>query len=177
MNAFGSRPETARGRATYRLLLAVHAAIRSDLERVERLAAQTLDGLPAEELRTELDEIKRDGTLWRLRIDCLRYCHFVHSHHGAENVAFFPELRQTNPALGAVIDRLEDDHRRVSQDLDAVEAAARVLTDDDGEPARGAVAETLHSLREKLLAHLEYEERSLEATVRRLGDYAQVNGG
>jgi hypothetical protein len=170
VNAFEARPETVRGRATYRLLLAVHAAIRGDLERVERLAAQTLDGLPAEDLRAELDEIKRDGTLWRLRIDCLRYCHFVHSHHGAEDVAFFPELRETNPALGPVIDRLEADHRRVSHDLDAVEAVADALADDETRSARKAVADALEALGERLLAHLDYEERSLEATVLRVAD-------
>ena len=56
-------PETVRGRMIYNLLLAVHGHIRADLERVERLAAQTLDGMPAEELRQELDDIKRNGTL------------------------------------------------------------------------------------------------------------------
>ncbi len=52
--AFGERPETRRGRAIYQMLLAVHAKIRRDLERVERLAEQALDGLPAEEIRQEL---------------------------------------------------------------------------------------------------------------------------
>jgi len=124
VSAFETTPETARGRSIYRLLLGVHAAIRSDLERVEELAEQALDGLPAEELRKGLEDVKRDGMLWRLRVHCLYYCRFVHSHHGAEDYAFFPELRETNPALNPVIDRLEADHRRVSDDLDAVEAAA-----------------------------------------------------
>jgi hypothetical protein len=99
VTAFDAMPETVRGRVTYRLLLGVHAAIRGDLERVERLAAQALDGLPAEQLRQELDEIRKNGMLWRLRIDCLRYCRFVHSHHNAEDIAFFPELRETNPPI------------------------------------------------------------------------------
>ena len=170
MNGFEARPQTVRGRVTYRLLLQVHAAIRSDLERVERLAAQAVDGLPADEVRRELEEIKRDGMLWRLRIDCLRYCRFVHSHHTAEDVAFFPELRTTNPAINPVIDRLEADHRRVSLDLDAVEAAAKALSDDEDEPARKAVADALEVLRERLLAHLDYEERSIHDTVLRVRD-------
>ena len=37
-----AKPETARGRAIYEMLLAVHAGIRRDLERVDHLAAQTL---------------------------------------------------------------------------------------------------------------------------------------
>ena len=170
MNGFEASPETVRGRVTYRLLLRVHAAIRGDLERVERLAEQALDGLAADEVRRELEEIKRDGMLWRLRVDCLRYCHFVHSHHNAEDIAFFPELRETNPAINPVIDRLEADHRRVSRDLDAVEAAAKALRDDEDQPARKAVADALQALRERLLAHLDYEERSIHDTVLRVRD-------
>ena len=79
MNEFEVQPETTRGRVIYRLLLRVHAAIRSDLEHVERLAAQALEGLPAEELTQQLEELKRNGMLWRLRVDCLRYCYFVHT--------------------------------------------------------------------------------------------------
>jgi hemerythrin-like domain-containing protein len=172
LNSFEATPETVRGRATYGMLLAVHAGIRRELERVERLAAEALDGLPAEEVRQKLDEIKRDSMLWRLQVDCLRYCRFVHSHHNAEDGAFFPELRETNPAINSVIDRLQADHRRVSEDLDAVEAAANALADDESQPTRKAVADTLHALRENLLAHLDYEERSLEATVRRVREYA-----
>jgi iron-sulfur cluster repair protein YtfE (RIC family) len=164
------KPETRRGRAIYEMLLGVHAAIRRDLERVERLAERSLEGLPAEEIREELDEIKRDGTLWRLQIDCLRYCRFVHMHHNAEDRDFFPELREVNPGLGPVIDRLQGDHRRVSDQLDAVEAAARALAKDEGEAEWRAVVDTLHDLAENLLEHLDYEELSLEATVRRIPD-------
>jgi iron-sulfur cluster repair protein YtfE (RIC family) len=165
--------QTVRGRVTYQRLLAVHAAIRTDLEQVERLAAQTLEGLPGEELSRQLDELKASGMLWRLRADCLRYCYFVHSHHYAEDAMFFPELRETNPAINPVIDRLEADHRRVSERLDAVEAAAKSLADDDGEPVRRAIADALQRLSEELLAHLAYEERNLEATILRLRDYGR----
>jgi iron-sulfur cluster repair protein YtfE (RIC family) len=176
VTAFKTQPETVRGRAIYRLLLGVHAAVRGDLERVERLAAQALDGLSADEVTKELDELKRNGMLWRLRIDCLRYCYFVHSHHNAEDVAFFPELRDTNPALNPVIDRLEADHRRVAELLDEVEAAAKALADDESEPARSAVAAALRALGEKLLSHLDYEERNLETTILRLRDHTAAAG-
>jgi hypothetical protein len=171
VTAFEAQPETVRGRVTYRLLLGVHDAVRGDLERVERLAAQALDGLGAEEVAKELDDLKRNGMLWRLRLDCLRYCYFVHSHHNAEDVAFFPELRETNPAINPVIDRLEADHRRVSDLLDEVEAAATALADDESGPAREAVAAALRTLGEELLSHLDYEERNLETTILSLRDY------
>jgi hypothetical protein len=151
------------------MLLAVHAKIRRDLERVEGLAAKALDGLPAEEIRRELHEIKRDSMLWRLQVDCLRYCRLVHMHHNAEDADFFPELRSTNPAIGPIIDRLQGDHRRVSDDLDAVEAAANALSKKDGKPTRQAVVDTLQALAENLLEHLDYEELSIKETVLRLG--------
>jgi len=171
---FEANPETDRGRAIYDLLLSVHRKIRRDLDRVEALAAEALEGLPAEELRRQLDEIKRDGMLWRLQVDCLRYCRFVHLHHNAEDGDFFPELREANPAISPVIDRLQADHRRVSHDLDAVEAAANALTHGEGTEARKAVVEALQRLADNLLAHLDYEELSLQPTVVRVREWTET---
>jgi hypothetical protein len=168
MTGFEGKPETARGRAIYQTLLGVHAHIRRDLDLIQELAAQALEGVTAEDLRRQLDVLKRDTMLWQLRINCLRYCSFVHLHHGAEDADFFAELRDTNPAINPVIDRLRGEHRRVSDDLDAVETAANALRQDDGQQARKAVVDTLRTLRENLLAHLVYEERSIETTVRRV---------
>jgi iron-sulfur cluster repair protein YtfE (RIC family) len=99
-----------------------------------------------------LHELKSDSVLWQLQV-------------------FFGELRQANPAVNPVIDRLQADHRRVSVDLDAVEAAADALQRPEGDQARRAVVETLRALEQNLLAHLDYEELSVEATVRRLRDF------
>ena len=98
MTSLEAMPETFRGRATYEMLLSVHAKIRRDLERVELLAERAAGGVPAEEIRREVNELRRDSMLWRLQVDCLHYCRFVHMHHGAEDHQFFPELRETNPA-------------------------------------------------------------------------------
>jgi hypothetical protein len=168
MTGFEAKPETARGRALYGALLAVHALIRRDLGLVQDLAAQTLEGIDAEELRRQLNALKRGSMLWRLQVNCLRYCSFVHLHHNAEDADFFSELRHTNPAINPVIDRLQAEHRRVSADLEAVETAANGLAHDGGLQAREAVVETLQALRANLLAHLEYEEVNTEATVRRV---------
>ena len=125
-------------------------------------------------MRQQLDEIKRDGMLWRLQVNCLRYCRFVHLHHNAEDRDFFPELRETNPAINPVIDRLQADHRRVSDELDAVEAAANALAEDDGEQTRRAVVDTLRALGENLLAHLDYEELNIQATVLRIREWVRT---
>lgn len=168
--AFEETPETERGRVLYGMLLAVHASIRGELVSVERLAAAVVDGLSVDGLNEELEALRSKGTLWQFQISCLRYCRFVHLHHHAEDTDFFGELEETNPAIGPVVERLRAEHRAVSDYLDAVEAAARALTDDDGLDARRAVADALEALEAHLLAHLEYEERSVAATARRLRD-------
>jgi hypothetical protein len=168
--AFEETPETSRGRALYEMLLAVHARIRGELAGVERLAAAVVDGLSADGLNQELESLRTNSGLWQFQVSCLRYCRFVHLHHHAEDANFFGELEETNPAIGPVVERLRAEHHAVSDYLDAVEAAARALTDGDSPVARRAVADALEALEHHLLAHLEYEERSVAATARRLRD-------
>ena len=132
MSEFEDRPETARGRWLYQSLLAVHALIRRDLATVEQLAADVLDGLPANDVHEELEALKSNGLLWQFQVSCLRYCGFVHMHHHAEDMPFFDELEETNRAIRPVVERLRADHRAVSDSLDAVEAATRALSEDDG---------------------------------------------
>ena len=167
---------TARGEALFRELQWVHGMVRRDLATVERLAQDVADGLPAADVRAALDELQTNGPLWQLKVNCLAYCRFVHSHHRAEDVMLFPALRARNPAVGPVIDRLEADHRRVSDQLDAVEAAANGLAEDDSRPAREALAGALQALAEQLLEHLGYEERNVETTVLRLREYSATAG-
>ena len=169
---FEDRPETARGRMLYQALLATHALIRRDLTIVEQLAAAVLDGLPADGLHEELAALKSNGMLWQFQVSCLRYCGFVHMHHHAEDTQFFDELEETNPAITPVVDRLKAEHRAVSDYLDAVEAAAKALSEDDSHDARRAVADALEVLEGHLLAHLDYEELNVKGTARRLRDWA-----
>ena len=167
---FEDRPETGRGRFLFETLLAVHRMIRRDLTIVEHLAAAVLDGLPADGVHEELDALKTNGMLWQFQMSCLGYCGFVHRHHNAEDREFFDELEETNPAITPVVERLRAEHRAVSDFLDAVEAAARALSEDDGPDARRAVADALEVLEGHLLAHLDYEELHVASTARRLRD-------
>ena len=96
----------------------------------------------------------------------MQYCYFVHLHHNHEDAAWFPALRSLNPELHPVIDRLEADHRLVSEHLDRVDEAVRRIADD--ESARADLANGLGRLAEHLLSHLDYEETNLGPTLRRL---------
>ncbi|MDX6668926.1 MAG: hypothetical protein QOK04_2306 [Solirubrobacteraceae bacterium] len=163
-----SGPETDRGRAIFEELLWVHSIIRRDLGIVEQLAADVGEGLPGEAVQVALGELKTGGPLWKLKVNCLRYCSHVHAHHGAEDVLLLPALRAADPSIGPVVDRLEADHARVSDLLDVVEAAARALTDTESGDARRRVVDGLQDLHVHLLEHLDYEERHAGPTMRRL---------
>jgi hemerythrin HHE cation binding domain-containing protein len=162
------KPETEIGRALYEELLWIHSMIRRDLATVRRLAADVVTSMPAHALSTEIKDLKRDGKLWQLKVGCLRYCRFVHSHHNLEDAAFFPALRAFNPALSPVVDKLEDDHRKVSDLLDAVEEGSDVLTKIDSDAVRRSLSDTLSVLADRLLEHLDYEEKNAGPTLRRM---------
>ena len=160
-------PETEQGRALFEELLWVHGAIRRDLEAVECLAGELAEGLPAEQARARVEQLRANGPLWQLKVNCLRYCRFVHMHHNAEDTLFFPRLREANPSLAPVVDKLEADHRTVSDLLDAVEADAAGLTDED-DAVRTRLRSSLSALAAELLAHLDYEELEAGPTIRGL---------
>jgi hypothetical protein len=168
MGTFEEQPETEIGRALYEELLWVHSMIRRDLTTVQRLAVDVAHTMPAHEIAEEIKHLKRDGKLWQLKMGCLRYCRFVHSHHNLEDAAFFPSLRAVNPALNRVVDKLEDDHRKVSDLLDAVEEGADILTKIDSEAVRRTIGDTLTVLGERLLAHLDFEELNVGPTMKRM---------
>ena len=152
-------------------LLWVHGMIRRDLATVRELATATSNGKPAHEVRAELDTLKTSGPLWKLKVNCLHYCRFVHAHHGAEDTKLFPALRAANPDLGPVVDRLEADHRRVSDLLDEVEEAADDLAADAEAETRTRVARGLDDLADHLLEHLDFEEESVAETMRAMPSF------
>ena len=147
-------------------LLWVHGMIRRDLQTVEELADRVLAGDSPEQVRMEIGALQTNSPLWKLRVNCLYYCRFVHSHHGLEDRMLFPALRRSNPALGPVVDKLESDHRRVSDYLDEVEAAADRLVEQDTGEGRRRLVDALKVLAEHLLVHLAYEEVAISPTLR-----------
>jgi hypothetical protein len=155
-----------RGEAMVAELIWVHDMIRRDLTTVRRMADDVTDGAPAAEITAGIRSLAANGPLWHLKINCLRYCRFVHSHHSLESAMLFPELRRMNPALGPVVDRLEADHASVSVLLDDVGAAAQALGERDEPQARERLTGALQRLSTELLEHLDYEEEHISDTLR-----------
>ena len=87
-------------------------------------------------------------------MNCLHYCRFVHGHHHLEDVALFPALRRADPDIVPVVDRLEGEHRVVSEQLDEVEAAAAAL----GEDGRARVVTRSTRSRRRCARHRPFEE-------------------
>ncbi len=112
-----------------------------------------------EEIRAAVDELQTRGILFQLRGQCLRHCQFVHPHHNHEDARIFAAVRGFAARLGAVVDKLDADHRQVSKLLDTVAIASQRLGDLDR--ARQILAEVLEDLSRHLLDHLTYEEEAL----------------
>ena len=155
-------------------LLWVHRMIRRDLETVRELAAAAANGdASAAEVRDGVEALKTNGPLWKLKVNCLHYCAFVHSHHNAEDAMLFPRLRAADPDLGPVVDRLEADHREVSDLLDEVEAAAGALRGEIATEQRARVATALDDLAGHLLEHLEFEEENVAEAMRAMPPFGR----
>ncbi len=164
-------PPNPRGEALVAELKWVHDMIRRDLRTVRQMAADVAAGLAAEEIQAGIRSLAAGGPLWQLKINCLQYCRFVHSHHHAESIILFPGLRQLNPALNPVVDKLEADHQAVSDLLDEVGAAASELGSQEQPAVRQRLTRALQNLSTDLLAHLEYEEENISGTLRTLSGW------
>ncbi|HST85184.1 MAG TPA: hemerythrin domain-containing protein [Kineosporiaceae bacterium] len=147
-----------------RELVAVHDMLRRDLRTCRELADAALAGTATGHLRHELDRLASRGPLFQLKTTCMSYCQVVHNHHHREDVTLFTAVRRSAPHLDALVDRLEADHRLVSDILDEVEEATSQLDAvDDTDAVRPADArrrlvDALTSLSDHLLEHLAREE-------------------
>lgn len=162
------QPETRIGNAFYKRLLEVHGILRDDLATVRRLAEAVNQDLSPQELNAELVELKTNGPLWQLRVNCLQYCELLHGHHTSEDAMLFPRLREANPELAPAVDQLIREHELVADLIEQIEADADRLISKDSVAARNHISASLTELSDALLAHLEFEEQSAGPTIRRL---------
>lgn len=160
------RNEAPFGVAVHRQLKLIHQMLRNDLTVCRELAAEVAAGASSAHVAERIAELQSTSPIWNLQVNCLYHCRIVHMHHHGEDVDMFPALRRSNPDLGAVVDRLESDHRAISVLLDNVESLARTLDDRTTSEERDTLVIALRDLATRLLEHLAFEEENIAATMR-----------
>ena len=107
---------------------------------------------------------------WTLGTFCETYCRVVTQHHTLEDRSVFPHLRQSDPALAPVLDRLEEEHHTIADLLERVDQALVGLVTPGG-AGIDPVNATMDLLTDALLSHFSYEERELIEPLARHGFY------
>lgn len=158
---------TAVGRAQQDLLRQVHDHLRHELgqirEAVAQVAAGEADPAAAREM---INRLTLRTNYWTLGSFCAAYCRVVAIHHTIEDQAMFPGLRDRDPSLGPVIDRLGAEHELIAEVLTALDGALVAMV--GGQQGAPAVQGQIDRLAELLLAHLASEEEQLLPVIGRL---------
>ncbi|HWD95339.1 MAG TPA: LLM class flavin-dependent oxidoreductase, partial [Acidimicrobiales bacterium] len=172
-----SRPESApdvvytdRGRAVGSHLIDVHDHLRSELSKVRNLMDEVRAGsVDPQNARDALNEMTIRQNDWTLGAYCAAYCRMVAVHHGLEDDAIFPHLRECEPYLEPVIDRLVEEHEVIHQVLNRIDQSLVDLVATPGD--FDDLQRSTDLLTDTLLSHLAYEERELVEPLARFGFY------
>jgi alkanesulfonate monooxygenase SsuD/methylene tetrahydromethanopterin reductase-like flavin-dependent oxidoreductase (luciferase family)/hemerythrin-like domain-containing protein len=163
----GAGRYTAHEQAVSQHLVDVHDHLRSELAQVREVVAKVRRGMTgAAAARSAVNTMAMRQNNWTLGAFCESYCRVVTGHHTLEDRSIFRHLRRADPALGPVLDRLEEEHHVIADVLEQVDEAlvGLVATDgygEEGEAALDEIQRTLDLLTDTLLSHLAYEEREL----------------
>ncbi|PWG12171.1 5,10-methylene tetrahydromethanopterin reductase [Streptomyces sp. V2] len=151
-----------------RNLVAAHDQLRADLDRLGEVVRQVLDdALDPGAARSEIQRLSLRQNAWTLGAYCASYCRVTTVHHTREDEDLFPHLRRSDPRLGAVLDRLTEEHHAIQGVIERLDRAlvAFVREEQGGEALRAAT----DLLTDTLLSHLAYEERELIEPMARYG--------
>jgi hypothetical protein len=159
---------TRRGLAAGRHLVDVHNHYRGELERVRDILARVRTAaLDIGDARAEINKLTLRANDWTLGSFCQAYCVALTEHHTLESDGIFPYLRARQPDLGAVLDRLHEEHVVIHDLLEAVDQALVELVRKPDDFT--AIQDAIDTLTDALLSHLAYEERELMAPLSRFG--------
>ncbi|MEH1166749.1 LLM class flavin-dependent oxidoreductase [Micromonospora sp. CPCC 205539] len=163
-----TRTYTAHEQANGQHLVQVHDHLRSELAQIHDLIEQVAAGeIDAGAARSHINTMTMRQNRWTLGTYCESYCRVVTTHHTIEDQALFPRLRQRDPRLAPVVDRLEQEHHVIHDVLEGVDQAlVAYVGATDGLPELRAAVDLLT---DALLSHLSYEERELVEPLARLG--------
>jgi hypothetical protein len=162
------RSYTPSEQAAGRHLIDVHDHLRAELEQLRGLVQQVTTGtLDAGGARSAIATMTMRQNNWTVGAYCASYCRLVTTHHGLEDQALFPRLRDADPRLEPVVARLQEEHLVIH---DVLERVDRALVGFVGGPDGAAqLRDAVDLLTDTLLSHLSYEERELVEPLARLG--------
>jgi hypothetical protein len=159
-----------RGVAVGQHLIDVHDHYRAELEQVRDLLARVAKGITdAGQARGELNQLTIRANDWTLGGACQMQCVSLTEHHGTEDAAIFPHLRQSQEDLRDVLDRLDAEHHAIHDVLVEIDATLVHLVQHPSD--LGPVTEAIDLLTDTLLSHFGYEERELIGPLARHGFY------
>lgn len=166
------RRYTPREQVAGARLIEVHDFLRAELTQLRALMARVVAGTAdVGTVRTELHTMTIKRGAWALDGYCQVFCRMVTMHHTREDTDVFPQLHRFEPHLGAVLERLTDEHKvihTVVERLDRLLVAAPVDIP--------AVQAAVDLLTDTLLSHLSYEERELTEPLARLWGLQTLQG-
>ena len=157
------------GRVAQATLRGIHDHLRHEMAQVVRaVRAAATDARRAADARALVNDLTMGVNYRALGSFCGRYCAVVDVHHRIEDAAMFVDLREADPSLGPVLDRLSVEHVAVHEVLVELDRAlvAMLPTEAAGLPQVQDAAERLSAA---LLDHLDYEEQELLPALGRLG--------
>ncbi len=155
-----------------RHLVEIHDHLRTELTRLHGIVDDVRRGvLTAGGARSEVHAMSLRQNNWTLGAYCQSYCGFVNGHHSLEDASVFPHLRRAEPEVAPVLDRLSGEHVVIHHLLDEVDRTLVALVRNTDPAALDAVEKALTTLGQRLVSHLDYEERELRGPLARHGFY------
>jgi len=146
----------------------VHDYYRRELAQLRDVMRQVAEGIEQIGLaREQVATMTLRANAWALGGLCQAQCRILAEHHGMESGAIFPHLRRSQAELGAVLDRLDDEHHVIHGLLDDVDGALVRLAHEPSD--LGPVTAAIDVLTDALLSHFAYEERELVVPLARAG--------
>lgn len=162
------RTYVPRDLASGQHLIDIHDHLRSELAEIRSLVGQVVDGSEDPgRARSAIAEMTLRQNNWTVGAYCATYCRVLTTHHTIEDQVMFPRLRQADPRLAGVVDRLEVEHTVIHGALAELDRALVGFV-GPGHDAAG-LAQAVDVLTDTLLSHLSYEERELVEPLARLG--------
>jgi hemerythrin-like domain-containing protein len=147
----------------------VHDGLRAELAQMRDLVQVTTGRTDPGAARDHINQMTIRQNNWTVGTYCESYCRIVTTHHTIEDRSVFPRLRQADPRLAPVIDRLAQEHAAIHGVIDEVDRAlVAFVSEPDGDKQLRDAADLLT---DTLLSHLAYEERELVEPLARLGFY------